>query len=80
MSSWTPRLIGRSFSFVSILPSASQISSTDPKLLAGTSYENGLTMRVTRTYLPSGDASSDRIIAGGPIFRAVRVCTSMSAS
>ncbi len=37
-------------------------------------------MRVTRTYLPSGDASIERIIAGWPIFFAVRAATSIRAS
>jgi len=56
--------IGRSLTFASTLPSASQISSTLAKLLTGTSYENGFTTRVTRTYLASGDGSIERIIAG----------------
>ena len=73
-------LIGRSAIFARTLPSPSQISSTDPKLLTGTSYENGLTMRVTRTNFASGDGSSARIIAGCPIFFTAPFWTSMSAS
>src|SRR5688572_19629844 len=63
---WTPRFRLRSLSFVSALPVASQISSIDPKLLVGTMYENGLVMRVTRAYLPSGDRLKLVIMPGVP--------------
>ena len=80
MSSATPTLIGRSVIFASDLPLSSQISSTDPKLETGTSYEKGLSMRVTRTYLPSGARSIARIIAGDPTRLIVPFATSISAS
>ena len=37
-------------------------------------------MRVTRKYAPSGDASTERIMAGAPIFRVALDRTSICAS
>ena len=67
-------------SVATTLPFASHSSCTEPKFVTGTMYENGSTIRVTRKYCPSGDASTLRIIAGAPIFRTAFDFTSMSAS
>src|ERR1051325_2977590 len=50
LSNWTGR---RSIS-ASALPFASQICSSEPKLVYGTTYEKGLVTVVTRKYCPSG--------------------------
>ena len=61
-------------------PLASQSSSTEPKLDAGTRYEYGSVIRVTRTKAPSGAASISRMVAGAPMARTALDFTSMSAS
>ena len=67
-------------SSATIFPLASHNWSIEPKLDVGTRYENGSAMRLTRKYAPSGDASTDRIMAGAPILRTARDLTSTWAS
>jgi hypothetical protein len=62
------------------VPAASHSSCTVPNEDAGTRYENGRTIRVTRKRRPSGDGSTARIIAGAPTVRTLRSRTVMTAS
>ena len=67
-------------SVVSTLPLASHNSCTLPNDDTGTRYENGSVIRVTRKCAASAAASTERIIAGVPTRRTVRLATSSNAS
>ena len=50
------------------------------KLATGTRYENGSVIRVTRTWLPSCEASTARTMVGAPSVFTARVRISISAT